>query len=99
MAKIRSKLQAVHWRAAARGLPASETAIETVKVYIFSRQLSEGHTSVVATWGSFVYNIQTQSEKKTIENRRLLKELFKKCLLACIIKCVRPVFDFLFLKR
>jgi len=48
MAKIRGKLQAVHWRAAARGLSASETAIETVKRYIFSRKLSEGLISVVA---------------------------------------------------
>jgi len=40
MAKIRGMLQAVHWRAAARRLPASETAIETVKRDVFSRQLS-----------------------------------------------------------
>jgi len=63
MAKIRGKLQVVHWRAAARGLSASETAIGTVKRDIFSRQLSEGHISVVVKCGSFVYNIQTQSKK------------------------------------
>jgi len=40
MAKIRGKLEAVHWRVAARGLPASETVIETEKRDIFSRPLS-----------------------------------------------------------
>jgi len=34
MAKTRGEV-AVHWRAAARGLPASETAIETVKREVF----------------------------------------------------------------
>jgi len=64
MAKIRGKLQAVHWGAAARGLPASGTAIETVKRDVFSRQLSEGQISVVAKCGSFVYNSQSQSKKQ-----------------------------------
>ena len=62
--KYRGKLQAVHWRAAARGLSAIETAIETVKRYIFSRQLSEGHISVVAKCRSFVFNLQIQSRKQ-----------------------------------
>jgi len=35
MAKIRGKLQAVYWRAAARGPSASETAIQTVKRCFF----------------------------------------------------------------
>jgi len=64
MAKIRGKLQAVHWRVAACGLPASETAIETVKRDVFSTQLSEGQISVVAKCGSFVYNLQIQSKKQ-----------------------------------
>jgi len=40
MAKIRGKLQAFHWRAAARGLSASETAIGTVKrdVFFFAQE-------------------------------------------------------------
>jgi len=58
MAKIRGKFQVVHWGAAARGLPASETAIETVdKRDVFSRQLSEGQKAKCA---SFVYNLQIQ---------------------------------------
>jgi len=95
--KYRGKLQAVHWRAAARGL----SAIENVKRYIFSRQLSEGHISVVAKCRSFVYNIQTQSKKQlksTFFFFKKKKNLFQKCLLTCRIKRVRPVFDFLFLK-
>jgi len=60
MANIRGKLQAVLWRAAARGLSAIETAIETVKRYIFSRQLSEGQLSVVANCGNFDFNLQIQ---------------------------------------
>jgi len=64
MTKIRDKLDAFHWRVAARGLPASETAIETVKRDVFSRPLSEGHISVVAKCGSFVYNLQIQSKKQ-----------------------------------
>jgi len=64
MAKIRGKLEAIHWRVAARGLPASETAIETVKCDVFSRPLSEGHISVVAKCGSFVFNLQIQSKKQ-----------------------------------
>jgi len=62
MAKIRGKLQAFHWRAAARRLPASETAIETVKRDVFSRQLSEGQISVAAE--CFVYNLQIQPKKE-----------------------------------
>jgi len=92
-------LQAVHWGAAARGLPASVTAIETVKRDVFSRQLSEGHISVVAECGSFFYNVKIQSKRQSKIDVFLKKKIFEKWLLACIIKCVRPVFDFLFLKK
>jgi len=35
MAKTCSKLQAVHWIAVARGLPAIEAVIENVKLYVY----------------------------------------------------------------
>jgi len=53
----------VHWTVAARGLPVSETAIETVKRHVFPRPLSEEHISVVAKCGSFVVNL-SQSKKQ-----------------------------------
>jgi len=97
MAKIRGELKAVHWRVAARGLPASETSIESIKRDVFSRPLSEGHISVVAKCGSFVYNLHIQS-KKTIEIEGFFL-ICKKCLLTRIIKCVRPVSDFFVFKK
>jgi len=58
MAKTRGKLQAVHWRAEARALP----AFKTEKRYVFSKEVNEGQSSVVAKCGSFVYNLQIQSK-------------------------------------
>ena len=61
MAKTRCKLQAVHWRAASRGLP----AIKTVKHFFLPKEVSEWLYSVVAKCGSFVYNLQFQSKKQS----------------------------------
>jgi len=63
MAKIRGKFQAIHRRAAARGLPAIITAIETVRRDVFSRQLSDGQITVVVKCEGFVYNLHIQSKK------------------------------------
>jgi len=61
MAKIRGKLQAAHWRVAARGLRASETAMKTVKRDVSSRQLSE-----VRGGGCFEIFLTVVSQKRLV---------------------------------
>jgi len=72
MAQIRGELRAVHWRAAARGLPASETAIETLRRDVFfSRQSSEAY---FCSREMQKLRLQlTNSIQKTIGNRRIFK--------------------------